>query len=178
MRLAALLIALTPSLALAVGSDDEQPTAPVPTQTTKECKGVQVWDEKTKTCVDPQKSRLDPKILKEAVRELAYAGRNADAQGVLRALPDQTDDFVLTYWGFTHRRLGRMDLALDYYDRALVRNPDNLLARSYLGLAHVEAGRLADARGQLREIRARGGAGTWPETALAQAIATGQSSDY
>ena len=176
MRIVALLVALTPSLAFAVGSDE--PTAPAPTPTTQDCKGVQVWDKKTKTCVDPQKSQLEPQILKDAVRELAYAGRNADAQGVLRAIPDQTDDFVLTYCGFTHRRLGRMETALDYYDRALSKNPDNLLARSYLGLAHVEAGRIADARGQLREIRARGGAGSWPETALAQAIATGQTSDY
>ena len=176
MRIAALLVALTPSLAFAVGSDE--PTAPAPTPITQDCKGVQVWDKKTKTCVDPQKSQLEPQILKDAVRELAYADRNADAQGVLRAIPDQTYDFVLTYWGFTHRRLGRMETALDYYDRALSKNPDNLLARSYLGLAHVEAGRIADARGQLREIRARGGAGSWPETALAQAIATGQTSDY
>ena len=176
MRLAALVLALTPSLALAVGSDT--PAAPKPTPTSQDCKGVQVWDEKTKTCVDPQKSDLDPQTLIEAVRELAYAGRNADAQGVLRAIPDQSDDLVLTYWGFTHRRLGDMDKALAFYDRALTQNPDNLLARSYLGLAHVEAGRLADARGELQEIRARGGAGTWPEVALAQAIETGRTSDY
>lgn len=178
MRIAILLIALIPTLVLAVGTEDEEPTAPMPTPTTQQCEGVQVWDEKTRTCVDPQKSRLEPQILKDAVRELAYAGRNADAQGVLRAIPDQTDDFVLTYWGFTHRRLGDMRAALDYYDRALTRNPDNLLARSYLGLAHVEAGRIAAARGQLSEIRARGGAGSWPETALAQAIETGQTADY
>ena len=128
--------------------------------------------------MNPQGSSLDQDLLGEAVRELAYAGRNADAQGVLRAMTDQDSDLVLTYWGFTHRKLGNMDQAMMFYDRALQTNPDNLLARSYLGQAHVEAGRMMAAKTQLREIRARGGAGLWPETSLAQAIETGDTFDY
>jgi len=39
----------------------------------------------------------------------------------------------------------------------LTEDPDNTLARSYLGQAHVAQGDLGAARDQLRQIRARGG---------------------
>ncbi|TNF64103.1 MAG: tetratricopeptide repeat protein [Rhodobacteraceae bacterium] len=177
MRLAVVLLSVLPGLAFAAGSDDPVAT-PKPTKTTQECTGVQVWDEATQKCVDPKNGALSPDVLKDAVRELAYAGRFEDAQGVLRAIPDQQDDYVLTYWGFTHRKLGDAALAMEFYKQALDRNPDNLLARSYMGQAHVEAGRMMAARTQLREIRARGGAGLWPEISLAQAIETGATYNY
>lgn len=177
MRIAlALVLAAVPGIALAAGGNDWN--APKPTETTKECKGVKVWDPKKKRCVKPKGANLDTDTLYGAARELAYAGRYQDAQGVLRAMADQTDDRVLTYWGFTYRKMGDRGQANTYYQKALARNPDNLLARSYMGQGFVSDGRLADAREQLQEIRARGGAGTWPEVSLAQAIETGQASDY
>jgi hypothetical protein len=51
-------------------------------------------------------------------------------------------------------------------------NPDNLLARSYMGQALVEQGQVDLALAQLSEIRMRGGRGTWAETSLANAVAT------
>ena len=43
---------------------------------------------------------------------------------------------------------------------------------------HVEAGRLDLARVQLKEIRDRGGEGSWPEIALAKAIQSGDTFNY
>lgn len=179
MRLAAAFcLAFAPAIVFAAGSDSPTVGKPVSTPTTQTCKGVQVWDPATQKCVNPQGSSLDQELLGEAVRELAYADRNEDAQGVLRAMADQESDLVLTYWGFTHRKLGNLDQAKMFYDRALEKNPDNILARSYLGQGYVTEGNMAEARLQLEEIRARGGAGGWAEQSLVTAIETGETSNY
>lgn len=162
----------------AAGSDDPVSSPPKETKTTKECKGVKVWDEDKQRCVRPKESSLSPSQLGDAVRELAYAGRYEDAQGVLRALPDPQSDLALTYWGFTARKLGDVDAGMAFYAQALARNPDNLLARSYLGQAHVEAGRMMAARSEMREIVERGGAETWAGQSLRAAIETGQTYNY
>ena len=173
--LAAAIIAL-PFGAFAAGSDDTEP--PKPTQTSTECTKAQVWDEKTKTCVDAQSGSLDDDARFRAVRELAYAGRPEEALIVLSAMTEGDTDRVLTYKGFAHRKAGRPDLGMDYYARALEQNPDNILARSYLGQMLVEMGEIAAARRQLDEIRIRGGAGSWAEASLSQAVGTGQTLSY
>lgn len=181
MRLILLPFLVAPALAFAAGSgggDGEPVSPPKPTETTQTCEGVKVWDPATKSCVNPQGSSLDADTLYRAVRELAYAGRYEDAQAVLAAMPDQTDDRVLTYWGFTARKMGKSDLGRAYYLKAIDRNPDNILARSYMGQGMVDDGDLVGARQQLHEIRSRGGTGTWPETSLAAAIDTGNTYGY
>jgi tetratricopeptide (TPR) repeat protein len=174
--MAAILVSLLPTVAFAVGNNVNEPPAPTPTST--ECTGAQVWDETTKTCVDAKSGRLDDDALFRAVRELAWAGRPEDALGVLAAMQEGESDRVLTYLGFAHRRAGRLEEGLVWYDRALRRNPDNLLARSYLGQTYVQLYEMDLARAQLTEIRARGGAGGWPETALRLAIETGETPGY
>ena len=164
-------LAAMPGLAMAAGGGSSTPT-------TAKCKGTQVYDKKTKKCVNAQESSLDADTLYGAVRELAYAGRYADAQGVLTAMPDQQDDRVLTYWGFTHRKMGNGDLAREYYQAALSRNPDNLLARSYMAQGMISDGNMDGAITQWREIMARGGKGTWAETSLSEAIRTGVTYNY
>lgn len=172
----ALIVGPLAAPVLAAGGDGN--SAPKPTQTTKECKKNKVWSEKKKRCVNPENSGLSDDILYDAVRELAHAGRLEAAQGALTAMRVQNDDRVQTYWGFTHRKLGNIALGMMFYDRALTANPDNLLARSYLGQAHVQAGNLKLARAQLSEIRARGGTDSWAETSLASAIQTGMTFNY
>lgn len=168
--LVAAMIAL-PSLAWAV--DTSTPAPPKPSPTTQSCTKGKVWDKGTKECVLPRDSRLNEEEKWQAAREFAYAGQLENAQTALRAMKNQNADHVLTYWGFTHRKLGNVDLGMAFYAKALDTNPDNLLARSYLGMAHVEAGDLRAARVQLKEIRARGGRGSWPEKALRRAITSG-----
>ncbi len=151
---------------------------PKETKTSTECTGGQVWDEATKTCTEAKSGALDNDTLYRAVRELAWAGRPEDALTVLSAMTEGETDRVLTYKGFANRKAGRLEEGLAYYDAALTKNPDNLLTRSYLGQALVEMGEMQLAQAQLDEIRARGGEGHWPATALQKAIATGQTYSY
>ncbi len=160
--------------ALSAGGDSPTPPKPV----VKECKKNKIWSDKKGRCVRPENAGLSDDALYNTVRSLAYAGQLDTAQQVLMTMSDQTDDRVLTYWGFTHRKLGNQDLGMTYYSKALKQNPDNLLTRSYLGQAHVEAGRFDLARLQLTEIRARGGQDSWPEVALATALQTGSLFSY
>lgn len=182
MRFFLLFLLIIPGFAFAAGSGSSGGTTwtnpPKPTETTQACTGVQVWDSQTKKCVNPQGTLLDDDTLIGAVRELAYAGRNTDAQGVLRVMADQNDDLVLTYWGFTHRKLGKTNLAQAYYTRAITQNPDNILARSYMGQGFVEQGLIDQAIAQWREIKARGGQASWAEASLREAIRSGITYSY
>lgn len=171
-----LTAALLPGAAFAAGGGSD--AAPTPTQTTKTCSNGQVWDAGTGSCVNPQQSSLGADVLYDAVRELAYDGQYANAQKVLAAMPDQADDRVLTYWGFTARKLGDVPAGMAYYEAALEKNPANTLARSYMGQALVEQGDMAGATEQLEQIRALGGTGTWPEMSLAKAVASGRTYSY
>ena len=184
-----------PGMGLAAGGESD--SKPKQTETTQNClqdrqwdpeikKYVRfsepvngVWDEDLKRCVRPDKtSYLDSDTLYRAVRELAYAGRYGETIQVLDQMPDQMDDRVLTYRGFTVRKLGDLELADMYYEQALTVNPDNILARSYMGQGKLAAGDKVAAVTQLREIQARGGAGTWAEASLRDAIETGATYNY
>lgn len=168
-----LVLALVPATAArAVDSD----APPEPTPTTTHCTDGKIWDEGV--CVDPEESRLDDDRLYEAAREFAYAGLYSHAQAALEAMEEQGSDRVLTYMGFTLRQSGAPDRGMAYYAAALDANPDNLLARAYLGQGLVGLGDMAGAEMQLAEIRARGGEGTWPEFALLGAIRKGAAFDY
>lgn len=175
IRRLALLAALAPAPALAV-TDATEP--PVQTDTTITCTGGQVWDHDKGACVNPEEARLGDDALYGAARELAYHGRAEDALRVLDAMAAQDGDRVLTYRGFLARKAGRLDEGLAHYRAALARNPGNLLARSYMGQGFAEAGNLPAARAELAAIRARGGAGTRAEAALAEAIRSGRGSSY
>ncbi|MEM8592193.1 MAG: hypothetical protein AAGF13_06665 [Pseudomonadota bacterium] len=174
-RILALILAAAPGFALAAGGSS--PTPPKPTATTQECKDGQVYDEEAQACVLIQESSLSPDDNYGAVCELAYAGRYADAQ-LLLAKMDQADDRVQTYWGFTHRKMGNIDLSMQAYYTAIVANPDNFLARSYMGQAYLELGATGLAQTQLTEIKARGGRETWAARSLQLAIDSGTASSY
>lgn len=176
LRAVAVSLVLAPGFAFAAGNPD--PIAPKPTETTTICEEGHIYDEATQTCVVLQQdSLLDQDNAYDVVRELAYAGRYSDAQLLLASM-DQTDDRVQTYWGFTHRKMGNMDAAMAAYTQALDTNPDNILARSYMGQAFVTEGETHLAFVQLQEINARGGAGTWAAQSLENAIRTGVTYSY
>lgn len=164
-----------PHAVFAVGTDDSAPTS---SETTTECSDGQIWDSATSSCVTPKDSRLDDDTLYQAAREFAYAGQFEHAQEALAEISAQSSDRVLTYWGFTHRKLGDHDLGMTYYRKALEINPNNTRARSYMGQALVLIGDDVGAYVQLLEIRARGGENTWAETALEQALSQGKDFSY
>jgi tetratricopeptide (TPR) repeat protein len=165
-----------PFAAFAAGSDDTAP--PKPSETTTECPEGQIFDAEAQKCKSPQDASLDDDIRFVAVRELAYAGRYDEALASLKAMSDGQSDRVLTYLGFITRKSGDMAGGMAYYARALDLNPNNILARSYMGQALVEQGDIAAASRQLHEIRQRGGAGTWAEASLSHAVGTGQTLNY
>jgi tetratricopeptide (TPR) repeat protein len=172
----AIAVFFCPLAVFAAGSDNTAP--PTPTATTTKCEEGLVFDDKAKKCVAPVEGSLDDDTLYGAVRELAYAGKYDAALTVLAAMSDQTDDRVLTYLGFINRKMGNVERGMTYYDVALALNPDNLLARSYLGQGLVEQGEIELAEAQLDQIVARGGAGSWAEQSLRTAIATGVTYTY
>ena len=167
---------LLPTLAFAASSSDESP--PTPTETTTVCTDGKVWDAATEACVDPAKESMLDDDLYKAAREFAYAGQYVETLNVLAAMSDPMDSRVLTYKGFVARKSGDIALGNDYYQQALAQNPDNILARSYMGQGFVEAGELEAARAQLIEIRLRGGTGTWAEASLQTAIESGKTYSY
>jgi len=167
---------ILPVAVFAAGSDSSTP--PTPTDTTTTCKTGKVWSEAKKKCVAPVQGSLDDDTLYQAVREFAYAGQYDNALQALAAMSDPNDDRVLTYRGFVARKTGDIDLGNAYYRQAIARNPDNLLARSYMGQGFAESGDLDAARAQLTEIRARLGRGTWAEVSLRMAIDSGKGASY
>ncbi|MEP5762748.1 MAG: hypothetical protein ABJ327_26200 [Litoreibacter sp.] len=169
-------IMLAPTLSFAAGMDEDTP--PKTTQTSTQCTATQLFDEKTKTCVDAQDSHLDDDTRYNAVRELAYAGQYDRAQEILATMSDQSDSRVWTYKGFIARKTGDLDQAMTYYYAALEVDADNILARSYMGQGLVSIGKLDAAQIQLSEIRARGGRGTWAEYALNSALKSGKTFSY
>jgi tetratricopeptide (TPR) repeat protein len=176
MRLTTLTLALFPMAAFAVGSDTDMP--PKPSETTTTCTEGLVWDLATQSCMTPEASTNDDSARLDDVRELAYQGYYQAALDVLDTMENPQSSMALTYYGFTHRKAGRVDLGMTYYDAALAADPDNILARSYMGQGFVAGGDLGLAQVQLTEIRMRGGRGTWAEAALQQAIVTGVGTSY
>lgn len=175
MILAAAL-ALTPQLALAVGSDDSAP--PTPTETTTECAKGEIWDEKTKACVKAEEQSLNDDQRYDAVRELAYAGRYDEALTVLSTMTEGETPRVLTYRGFLLRQTGQIEEGIAAYERAIALAPGNILARSYYGQLLVQMNEMQMAQLQLAAIRMHGGGGTWAEQSLATAIETGVTTTY
>lgn len=181
--IAGLTIGLTSGFAWAAGGGSGgegggSTDAPAATQTSKDCKKTEIWDEKAQKCAPAQDSRFNDDDRYRAVRELAWVGQPERALSVLATMQEGDSDRVLTYKGFAHRKAGRLEEGLLHYARALAQNPDNILARSYLGQAYVEMNEMELARQELAEIQARGGAGTWAEASLAQAIATGLTYNF
>lgn len=175
-HLAIVMLSTLPVAAFGAGSQDTAP--PTPTETTTECKEGEVWDEKTKLCTAPEDARLNDDIRFQAARELAYAGRPDDALRVLATMREGNSDRVLTYLGFANRKAGRLEDGLAYYAQALAANPDNILARSYLGQAYVDMGETELAMAELIQIRNRGGSDSWAAAALSEALVTGHTRSY
>jgi len=126
--------------------------------TTTECKAGEVFDSTTQKCAK-KTSENEHDQLYEQGRELARAGRYGEAIVLLSSIADSGDPRVLNYLGYSHRKQGRIDVGLGYYEEALQANPDFTLAREYMGEAYLQKGDLRAARGQLSEIEKRCGSG-------------------
>lgn len=180
LRSTLFVLTCAPFAAYAAGTSTpaDETKAPEPTETTMECDDGMVWDKETEACVEVESRLLDDATRYGAAREFAYAGQYAHARAAVLAMEVQDDGRAETYLGFTARKTGDWDGAAAHYARALEQDADNILARSYMGQGLLERGDYAGAKVQLDEIRARGGAGSWAEFALAEAIRTGVTYSY
>ncbi|WP_411032954.1 hypothetical protein [Shinella sp. BYT-45] len=184
------------ALSSARAADSDTTTPPVATETTTTCTDGKIWNDEKKECVAPEDLKpaestpeegmpaddtakeeeqkkteraIDDKLY-EAAREFAYAGQHKNAIRALRAAYDQEDPRILNYLGYNTRKLGDMELGMSYYRRALQKDGNYILARSYMGQALIEQGDIEGARVQLVEIRDRGGENTWAYRALLQSL--------
>jgi tetratricopeptide (TPR) repeat protein len=166
LALAAVFGLSVSGMALAAGSGSG--TAP----TAKDCKTGQVWDKKHKKCVKAAAGVVPDQELYEQGSALAKDGHYEWALQVLAAIGNQNDPKVLNYTGYSHRKAGRLDLGITYYQKALAIDPNFVLAREYLGEGYVAAGRVDLAKLELSEIATRCGTQCEEYKDLAEAIGT------
>lgn len=157
LAISAALLMAGPSIA-----NDSEPTQP-----SVDCSKR---SNKDKPACKPNNGPLSNDEIYNAAYWLAHRGQYAEALGLLKRAPNPNDPRILNETGFVTRKLGDVDAALPYYQRALQINPNYTLARQYMGEAFVTKGDLASARVQLVEIEKRCGTQCLDYAELAEAI--------
>jgi tetratricopeptide (TPR) repeat protein len=108
-----------------------------------------------------------------AARALILSGKYQQAIDVLRALRDDTNPDVAASVGYASSKLGRLDDAKLWLDRALMINPDHLWAVAYSGMLRVQQGDVPSAERDLAKVSALcGGTGCVAYRELAEVIAS------
>ncbi len=99
---------------------------------------------------------------KEDNPDYAQAVKLVDAGDYARAIPllqksiaaDPTNAGAHNYLGFSHRKLGNVEMALTHYGKALELNPKHRGANEYLGELYLDLGRLDKAEERLAALDA------------------------
>jgi tetratricopeptide (TPR) repeat protein len=107
------------------------------------------------------------------INEHRYEAAIASLQEAGKAFGPHPD--VLTYLGFANRKLGRYDVAEDYYRQALAVAPGHRGATEYYGELMVERGDLAGARAKLAALDASCAFGCYEAEELRRWIAAGRA---
>jgi tetratricopeptide (TPR) repeat protein len=127
-------VTAAPALAASGGGGGNMPPEQV-------CNKGWVWSKALQRCVRANSGSLDDKELFEQGRALALAGHYGNALAVLAVVSNQNDAMVLTYIGYSHRKMGDVDVGIGYYKQALAIDPQNLNTREYLGEGYISAGK-------------------------------------
>ena len=125
---------------------------------------------KVQRCVKLVAGLVSDDELYDQGRELAKNGYYEDALEILTTIADQEQPRVLNYIGYSHRKAGRLETGISFYQRALAINPDFVLAREYLGEGYAAAGFIELANVQLDEIKTRCGVNCREYQLLKEAI--------
>ena len=141
----------------------------------KKCPSGTAWSKEEKKCVAIKKGSLSDEDLARAGRALALEGHYRDAIKVLAMASNDNDPAVLTYLGYSQRKLGNVDLGISLYKKALDIDPDNVDTREYLGEGYVSKGELDLAWLELVEIEKRCGTTCVEYRALKKALQSGGS---
>jgi tetratricopeptide (TPR) repeat protein len=88
-----------------------------------------------------------------AARQLVFDGQYAAGIAAMHALGLDDHPEIATYIGFAHSKLGRIDQARFWYDKALAANPNHLLTLSFYGMLHANRGDLRLAQDDLEKLR-------------------------
>ena len=99
----------------------------------------------------------DEAIYYYAVSMAKDEGNFQGALDLLKTAKNQNDPRILTYIGYTMRKLGDVDGGMAFYAKALAIDPNSTNTREYLGEAYLQKGDLANAKDQLAEIQSRCG---------------------
>lgn len=164
--LGSLLCALVAGATTAVAFGGSPPSEPV-----QVCPKGKVWSSTAKKCVRVRSGEVPDSELIEQGRQLALAGHYEQAIAALEAVARRDDASVLTYLGFSYRKLGDIDRGMALYARALAIDPESVATRAYLGEGYLQKGDVEAAKAQLIEIARRCGTNCPEYAALGDAIA-------
>jgi tetratricopeptide (TPR) repeat protein len=171
--LAALLaLGTMPALAAGDGGSSNEPAPTLKCKKGEVVKNVTEKGVKKKKCVKAQGGILPDEELYQQGRFLAASGQYDWAIEVLNTISNQNDPRVLNYIGYSHRKAGRLDIGIGYYQKALAIDPNYVRAREYLGEGYAAAGKIGLAKVQLAEIANRCGETCEEYLDLSEAIHT------
>ncbi len=154
---------------VALSADDPTPTVP-------KCAEGEVYSPTAQKCVKKTSNLINDEDRYNTSVQLARSGKYHSAINLLKTIANQDDPRVLTYLGFSNRKMGKMGIGEAYYKKALEIDPNYLLAREYLGEGYVSQGKKDLALAQLKEIENRCGTTCREYGLLKKAILTSQSS--
>ncbi|WP_018181693.1 tetratricopeptide repeat protein [Kaistia granuli] len=113
------------------------------------CRRGLVYSQRVHRCVKAKSSGLTDQELFQQGRQLALAGYHVNALDVLDAVQNKHDAMVLTYIGYSHRKMGDTDVGIGFYKQALAIDPNNVNTHEYLGEGYASAGRIQLAKDEL-----------------------------
>jgi tetratricopeptide (TPR) repeat protein len=116
------------------------------------CAPGQVWDKKTKKCLERHSGVLPDPDMTEYAYSLAKADRYQEAIDVLDILDNPNTPRALNYRGYATRKLGRTEEGVGYYLKSVALDPNYSQVREYLGEAYVIQGKFDLAKDQLATI--------------------------
>ncbi|MGD9785553.1 MAG: tetratricopeptide repeat protein [Hyphomicrobiaceae bacterium] len=134
------------------------------------CDGLETGGAAWTACLTRSAVGLSNETIFYAGYWLARAGHYAEAVASL-SQAQHPDSRIETYLGFAKRKSGDVAGALPHYHKALALDAENVVARAYLGEAHLALGEPGAARVQLSEIARRCGANCAAYGELAREIA-------
>ena len=151
-----LAIAVLAPPALAMGSDNTPPPAPKPPAPRTEPAPAP----RTDTGYSEAERAVKAKQYEDAIKKL---------EQVVAKEPKNVD--ALNYLAYSHRELGRYDISMGYYQKALALNANHRGANEYLGQLYLRMGKAKEANAQLAKLQKLCGRGCEEYENLRSAIA-------
>ncbi len=104
-----------------------------------------------------------------AVKAKQYEEAIKKLEQVVAKEPRNVD--AMNYLAYSHRELGRYDVSLGWYQRALAINANHRGANEYLGQLYLKTGKMKEAQAQLAKLQKICGRGCEEYESLRSAIA-------